>query len=240
MKHFAILLAGGNGSRMNTPGKDKLIDPINDTNSFRLCYEAFLGAKKIDNAIVVYRDNKQKESLEKEIDISHRKANHRFNPIFVKGGKERKDSVQNAIINCPANCKFIYIHDCARPMIQSKTIDQLEKIVTKTGAVVVARPLHDTIKIIEDLDIEDISLPCATKSIDRSKIWVMETPQVSRKDWLEEGIKFASNNKKFTTDEVSVLELVNKKISLFNPQYPNPKITSRADWSFVNFLLSSK
>ena len=240
MKHCAILLAGGKGSRMNSPGMDKLLDPINNTNAFRLSYEAFLSSKKINNTIIVYRDNKQKESLYKQIDIAHNAGERHFNPILVKGGKERKDSVYNALINCPSTCEFVYVHDCARPMIQAKTIDQLEKIVSKTGAVVIARPLHDTIKIIENLNAQNKSKPYITKSIDRTKIWIMETPQVARKDWLIEGLKFASEKNLLTTDEVSVLELGDKKVSLLHPEYPNPKITSQADLPYIKFLLSSK
>jgi 2-C-methyl-D-erythritol 4-phosphate cytidylyltransferase len=66
----------------------------------------------------------------------------------------------------------------------------------------------------------------------------METPQVSRKDWLEHGMKLVKKEKVLTTDEVSVLELIGKKVSLFNPNYPNPKITSSADWPYLEFLLS--
>ena len=240
MKHCAILLAGGKGSRMNAPGIDKLLDPINNTNAFRLSYEAFLGSKKIDNVLIVYRDDKQKDSLYQQIDIAHNANTRYFNPIWVRGGKERKDSVYNALINCPSTCEFVYVHDCARPMIQAKTIDQLEKIVSKTGAVVIARPLHDTIKIIENLNDQSLTKPHATKSIDRSKIWIMETPQVARKDWLIEGLKFASEKNLLTTDEVSVLELGDKKVSLLHPEYPNPKITSQADLPYIKFLLSSK
>jgi 2-C-methyl-D-erythritol 4-phosphate cytidylyltransferase len=240
MKHCAILLAGGKGSRMNAPEIDKLLDPINNTNAFRLSYEAFLGTKKIDNVLIVYRDNKQKDSLYKQIDIAHNAKARYFNPIWVKGGKERKDSVYNALINCPATCEFVYVHDCARPMIQAKTIDQLETIVSKTGAVVIARPLHDTIKVIENLNAQSLTKSHTTKSIDRSKIWIMETPQVARKDWLVAGMKFAFSKNILTTDEVSVLELVDKKVSLLNPNYPNPKITSRADLPYLKFLLSSK
>ena len=84
MKHCAILLAGGKGSRMNSPGMDKLLDPINNTNAFRLSYEAFLGSKKIDNVLIVYRDNKQKDSLYKQIDIAHNAKARYFNAEFYE------------------------------------------------------------------------------------------------------------------------------------------------------------
>ena len=238
--HYAILLAGGKGTRMNSPGTDKLLAPLHNTNAFRLSYEAFLGTKKILNAIIVYRDREQRDNLMREILTAHKYSNRQFDPIFVKGGTERKDSVSNALMNCPTNCEFVYIHDCARPMIKNETIDEMEKTVSITGAVVIARPVRDTIKEIEGFDNRDTSKPYPTQSIDRSKLWIMETPQVARKEWLVQGMKIALEKKIMITDEVSVLELIEKKVSLLNPNYPNPKITSHSDWPYLKFLLSSK
>ncbi len=238
MKHIAILLAGGKGTRMNDEGMDKLLHPIKNTNAFQLSYRAFLESSIIDNAVVVYRETEQKDLLLEQIELAHTNLNRAFKPILVRGGIERKDSVANALANCPKTCKFVYVHDCARPMIQAKTINELGTIVQETGAVVIAKPVHDTLKQIQNHNTAKPLSPCHTRSVDRSKLWIMETPQVSRKDWLEHGMKLVKKEKVLTTDEVSVLELIGKKVSLFNPNYPNPKITSSADWPYLEFLLS--
>ena len=238
MKHIAILLAGGKGTRMNNEGMDKLLHPIKNTNAFQLSYRAFLESSIIDNAVVVYRETEQKDLLLEQIELAHTNLNRAFKPILVRGGIERKDSVANALANCPKTCKFVYVHDCARPMIQAKTINELGTIVQEIGAVVIAKPVHDTLKQIQNHNTAKPLSPCHTRSVDRSKLWIMETPQVSRKDWLEHGMKLVKKGKVLTTDEVSVLELIGKKVSLFNPNYPNPKITSSADLPYLEFLLS--
>jgi 2-C-methyl-D-erythritol 4-phosphate cytidylyltransferase len=238
MKHIAILLAGGKGTRMNAAGMDKLLMPIKNINAFQLSYRAFLESSIIDNAVVVYRETQQKGLLIEQIELAHTNLNRAFEPILVRGGIERKDSVANALANCPKTCKFVYVHDCARPMIQAKTITKLGTIVQETGAVVIAKPVHDTLKETQNHNAAKPLSPCHTKSVDRSKLWIMETPQVSRKDWLDRGMKLVKKEKLLTTDEVSVLQLIGKKVSLFNPNYPNPKITSSADWSYIEFLLS--
>lgn len=238
MKHIAILLAGGKGTRMNDEWMDKLLHPIKNTNAFQLSYRAFLESSIIDNAVVVYRETEQKDLLLEQIELAQTNLNRAFKPILVRGGIERKDSVANALANCPKTCKFVYVHDCARPMIQAKTINELGTIVQETGAVVIAKPVHDTLKQIQNHNTAKPLSPCHTRSVDRSKLWIMETPQVSRKDWLEHGMKLVKKEKVLTTDEVSVLELIGKKVSLFNPNYPNPKITSSADWPYLEFLLS--
>lgn len=68
----------------------------------------------------------------------------------------------------------------------------------------------------------------------------METPQACRRDWLKEGIEITKKQNISTTDEVSVLESIGKKVSLFNLEYPNPKITSHSDWANIEFLISMR
>jgi 2-C-methyl-D-erythritol 4-phosphate cytidylyltransferase len=77
-----------------------------------------------------------------------------------------------------------------------------------------------------------------TETVDRENLWIMETPQCSNIGWLKEGIKIAKEKNILVTDEVSILELVAKPVSLVNINYPNPKITAPADLNFINFLLS--
>jgi 2-C-methyl-D-erythritol 4-phosphate cytidylyltransferase len=240
MIHLAILLAGGNGSRMNQPLKDKLLNPISGSNAFRLSYEAFLNSKRIENTIIVYRDQRQKTLLLKEIHLVHQQNSRTFAPIWIKGGLERKDSVSNALLNCPSNCEFVYVHDCARPMIQANTIDNLGKIVSKTGAVAIARPVSDTIKKVSKFNSGNNEKIYKTESIDRSSLWIMETPQVSRKDWLLEGIQLATQKKVKATDEISLLELLGKKVSFLTPPYPNPKLTAAEDIPYLKFLIQKK
>jgi 2-C-methyl-D-erythritol 4-phosphate cytidylyltransferase len=238
MKHIAILLAGGSSKRMRQPGKDKLLHPIKETNAFRLCYKAFTGSLEIENIVIVYRDEDQKALLKKEIVLVHQESQRNLKPVFTQGGKERMHSVANALANCPESCEFVYIHDCARPMITSATIDQLKNIVSKEGAAVIARPLHDTVKKILDFAPKKNTLLSLTETVDREKLWIMETPQCSNIGWLKEGIKIAKEKNILVTDEVSILELVEKPVSLVNINYPNPKITAPADLTFINFLLS--
>lgn len=238
MKNIGILLAGGKGLRMNTPGKDKLLNCIKKTTAFRLTYEAFLGAKKIHNVVVIYRDESQKSLINKEIKIAHKNSDRSFEPIFKIGGKERFDSVYNALSVCPIGTELVFVHDCARPMIKSKTIDQLEEIASTLGSAIIARPVNDTIKIITTN--KNTSEPLTTEPIDRTSLWIMQTPQVSRFDWLEEGMQFVRKKNLIPTDEVSVLESIGKKVTLLDPKYPNPKITSNSDWSYIEFLLSKK
>ena len=67
------------------------------------------------------------------------------------GGKERMDSVDMALKSCPSTTEFVYIHDCARPLIKSTTIKQLKKEIISEGAVTVARPTTDISRAFLDM-----------------------------------------------------------------------------------------
>ena len=168
--------------------------------------------------------------------MASEKVGDKVNFTWVEGGKERKDSVRNALVSCPPECEFVHVHDCARPMIRHQTIDLLAKKVALTGAVAVARPLRDTIKRIPDSSLSD-SVPQETESLDRSSLWLMETPQCSQRSWLEDGLAEAERLGTIVTDEISALELVNRKVCLIDPGYPNPKITTTEDLAYLEHLL---
>ena len=100
-----------------------------------------------------------------------------------------------------------------------------------------ARPMKDTVK-----KTLDPSLPSGTpqniESVDRSSLWLMETPQVTRKEWLEDGLRKAEQLGLIVTDELSALELINRKATFLDPKYPNPKITTSSDLAYVEYLLN--
>jgi 2-C-methyl-D-erythritol 4-phosphate cytidylyltransferase len=235
--HAAILLAGGKGQRMGPSIQDKLLYPIGSSNAFRLSCEAFLKATCIDTFIIVYRDLSQKEELKDEFAVASENIGCRTDPVMVKGGDERKDSVSNALAACDQTCRFVHVHDCARPMIRPETINQLADRVAQTGAVAIARPMKDSVKkaLVSSLGFD---APQRTESIDRSSLWLMETPQVTRKEWLDQGLRKAEQLGLIVTDEFSALELDDRKVSFLDPEYPNPKITTNSDLAYVEYLLN--
>ena len=235
--HTAILLAGGKGRRMGSSIQDKLLYPIGSSNAFRLSSEAFLKASSIDAFLIVFRDSSQKERLQDEFAIASKNVGQTADPVMVKGGLERKDSVSNALSTCDLTCEFVHVHDCARPMIRPATIDHLAEQACRTGAVAVARPMKDTVKKALEPSLPP-DTPQNTESVDRSSLWLMETPQVTRKEWLDQGLRKAEELGLIVTDELSALELINRKTTFLDPEYPNPKITTSSDLAYVEYLLN--
>ncbi len=234
--HGAILVAGGKGRRMKNKVEDKLLHPILDTNAFRLCCEAFLISKEITSLVVAYRDEEQKQALLAELEIVQQGVKSSVSPIMIRGGEERKDSVLNSLRALPDECKFVQVHDCARPMIRSASISMITEAVEKNGAVVACRPVQDTVRECESHHAASKE-PQSTKTLDRTRLWLMETPQAARKDWLIQGFQEANQKGIFITDEIAALELINKRTTFLQLDYPNPKITKVDDLNLVEYLL---
>ncbi|OUU27891.1 MAG: hypothetical protein CBC04_02340 [Verrucomicrobia bacterium TMED44] len=235
--HGSILLTAGAGSRMGPAVADKILEKIGTSNAFRMSFRAFSKVKEISSVVVVYRDDSQKKQIQREI-----KLVEDFNPnqeiILVKGGPQRSDSVRNGLLALPDPCIFAHIHDCARPMIRSETVDFMVRKVAQMYPVAVARPATNTIrKDISELNSEE-NLK-TTETLDRTKLWEMETPQSAPKSWLIQGYQKAKELNIVITDDIHALELVSKKIILFDPGYPNPKITHDQDLTYIKFLINT-
>jgi 2-C-methyl-D-erythritol 4-phosphate cytidylyltransferase len=215
---------------------DKLLHPIMGSNAFRMCCEAFVKSEAIAFLTIVYRDEDQKKALVNEYEIVRKETDCSISPIMIKGGEERKDSVLHGLQSLPDACKFVQVHDCARPMVRPSTISMITREVEAKGAVVACRPAQDTIRQIEAKETFP-NTPQSTKTLERHKLWLMETPQAARKDWLLQGFYEAAKQRISITDEIAALELISKKTAFLELGYPNPKITQIEDLDFIQYLL---
>ena len=133
----AILLAAGSGSRMAGAVTDKVLAPLGGRPVFARSAAAFIESTVADLYVVVYRDQRQMMELS---------AYAPTPSLLVAGGRERQDSVMNALAALPADIEHVFIHDCARPLIRTEQLVALHKIVRRERAVVLAHRVTDTIK----------------------------------------------------------------------------------------------
>lgn len=230
--HGVILLAAGSGKRMGNIIDDKILEPIGRSNAFRMSFHAFAKVEAIEVYVIVFRDEEQRDKLENEInEFNFSKRNKTV--LLIKGGKERSDSVQNGLNALPESCQFAHIHDCARPMIRRETIETLVSEVSQNKAVVVARPVTNTIR--RKLASDEIS---QTETLPRTELWEMETPQSAPISWLVEGYEKAKELNIEITDDMHALELLSKKMAFHEPAYANPKVTHLHDIKFISSLMN--
>jgi 2-C-methyl-D-erythritol 4-phosphate cytidylyltransferase len=216
-----ILLAAGAGRRMAGSVPDKILAPLAGRPVFAHSAAAFAASGVADFYVVVYRDRSQMTALSA------------FAPtpsVLVRGGRERQDSVAAALAALPDDIGYVFIHDCARPLIQPGQLVALHKIVRRRQAVVLAHRVTDTIKKLR----RDGRL----RTLDRSRLWAMETPQVFSRKLIERAYARVAAKKVIVTDDAAAVELLGRPVVLLENTHPNMKLTSPADLAQLEFLLA--
>ncbi|MEM1062023.1 MAG: 2-C-methyl-D-erythritol 4-phosphate cytidylyltransferase [Planctomycetota bacterium] len=148
---------------------------------------------------------------------------------LVGGGAERADSVANAVRALKSDADFIAVHDAARPLVSDGVIDAAFAGAAEVGAAAPGLPIVGTVKQVDDADR-------VTRTVDRTVLREVQTPQVARADWLREA--FATVDLPGVTDEASLLERAGRPVLVTAGARANLKVTTREDLDFVNFLLS--
>ncbi len=225
----AILLAAGSGSRMQGTVTDKVLAPLAGRPVFSHSAVAFMASGVADFYVVVYRDPRQMTEL----------AAYAPTPsALVRGGRERQDSVMNALMSLPGDIAYVFIHDCARPLVRPEQLVALHKIVRRENAVVMAHRVVDTIKEHTLLHRRRGQDDSRLRTLDRSRLWAMETPQVFSRDLIVRAYRRVVDRDRRITDDAAAVELLKHPVALLENPYPNPKITTPADLAYLEFLLS--
>jgi 2-C-methyl-D-erythritol 4-phosphate cytidylyltransferase len=200
---------------------DKLLAPLDGRPVFAHSVAAFQKSGVADYYVIVYRDATQLHEL----------MCYAPSPCYyVQGGKERQNSVAYALDALPPGIDFVFIHDCARPFVQPEQLVALLKIVRKEEAVVLAHRVTDTIKEHRGEGL--------LKSLDRSKLWAMETPQVFSYELIARAYARVMARDKKITDDASAVEALGQTVALLENPLPNPKLTTPADLDYFEFLLA--
>ena len=135
-----------------------------------------------------------------------------------------------ALAALPPDIAYVFIHDCARPLVSPEQLVALHKIVVREHAVVLAHRVTDTIKKHRG----DARL----RTLERERLWAMETPQVFSRDLLDRAYARVTKKKLRITDDAQAVETLDHPIALLENTSPNPKITTPGDLAYLEFLLA--
>ncbi len=205
---------------MNGAVPDKVLAPLAGRPVFAYSAAAFMQSAIADLYVVVYRDQRQMMELS---------AYAPTPSVLVHGGRERQDSVRNALAALPEDIEHVFIHDCARPLIRAEQLVALHKIVRREQAVVLAHRVTDTIK--------EHRADARLRTLDRSKLWAMETPQVFARALIDRAYARVADRNLHVTDDAQAVEQLGHPIALLENDRPNPKLTTPADLAYLEFLL---
>lgn len=221
-KVAVIVPAAGAGKRFG--GKmNKIFQKINDQPVFIRTLEAFTSRADVCHVQLVVSEE----------DMPYLKERYGGNMGFmgvkvVLGGASRSQSVRNALASVPDEADLICIHDAVRPCISAIWIDAVFKEAEKSGAAILAYPVHGTLKKVSAANIIDATLP-------REELWEAQTPQVFRKDVL---VKAYATGKD-ATDDAHLVEQTGHPVSIVVGDPRNVKITTPADLAFASAVINT-
>jgi 2-C-methyl-D-erythritol 2,4-cyclodiphosphate synthase/2-C-methyl-D-erythritol 4-phosphate cytidylyltransferase len=198
--------------------------------ALEMCLAAFDESGCIGRAVITFRDNAQKAEMEKIV--------ARLNPgcavVYAKGGKERQDSVLAALEVIPGDDGFVFIHDCARPLVTADDIRRLCTLAEKKGAASLAHPVTDTIKRVDPRDTDG-----TLTTVPRAELRAMETPQVFEIKTIRDAYRRVEKEGLAVTDDAAAAALLGVHPALLDPGHPNPKLTTPADVEWVSYILAN-
>lgn len=220
----ALLVAAGKGTRMG-PNIDKLFLELNECPVIAHTWRRFEQADSVDEIVLVVREGMQSAFTELA-------ARFKFHKPFrvVVGGKERQDSVWNGLAALSSDSEIVAIQDAARPCTSQSLITATIEAARQTGAAVAAQPVTDTIK--ESSDGKRIE-----RTLDRSRLWAVQTPQTFRVAIIRRALAEARRRSLVLTDDTAACELIGQPVELVLSAHPNPKVTRLEDLPFVAAVL---
>lgn len=218
MKSTAIVLAAGQGKRMNSKVQKQFL-LIKGKPVLYYSLSCFQNSREIEEIIVVTgKDsiNFCKQEIIEAYGFSKVKA-------VIAGGRERYDSVYAGLCACE-DSDYVFIHDGARPFLTEDMIRRGKEAVLASGACVIGMPSKDTIKIADEN-----GMVASTPS--RSLVWNIQTPQIFSYTAIREAYERArqQNMADITVDAMVMERFGNMKIKLVEGSYENIKITTPED-----------
>ncbi|MFZ4547855.1 MAG: 2-C-methyl-D-erythritol 4-phosphate cytidylyltransferase [Bacteroidales bacterium] len=219
MKKYAIIVAGGTGSRMkgDIPKQFLLLKgkPV-----IAYSIDAFYDYDPDLQIILVihpeYIEFWKQLCIEHEISILCK---------IIKGGESRFHSVKNGLDSIDTD-GFVAIHDAARPMIDAGFIRQMFAEASIFGSAMPGITINDTIRILEGN---------TSQQLDRTLLRAMQTPQVYRISELKQAYLQAFQT--LFTDDASVMQSAGFQLHLCDGRIENIKITHPKDIAFAELMM---
>ncbi|WP_207532179.1 2-C-methyl-D-erythritol 4-phosphate cytidylyltransferase [Desertivirga arenae] len=222
MINYAIIVAGGTGSRMKSEIPKQFL-PINGLPILMHSITAFYNSMNDVKIILVLHSSYHLywENLCKEYSfvIPH---------FIISGGKQRFDSVKNALerITEPG---LVAIHDAVRPIITKELIVRCFDTAKEKGSA---------IPVISSRDSLRVKKGNMTAAIDRDSILIVQTPQVFRSALLKAAYEQPFHSE--FTDDASVVEQLGQAVHLVEGDSRNLKITYPEDLDIASVFLNKR
>lgn len=222
----ALVAAAGSSTRMG--GINKLLQPLDGIPVLIRTLQALQAAQRVDEIIVATRECDLVEiaDLCRTYGISKCKK-------VIRGGESRAHSVMLAALEASEGTELLAVQDGARPLVTPALIDTVIHAAERCGAAAPAVAVKDTIKEADSSGI-------VVRTLERSTLRAVQTPQVFSADLLKGALQSALEQQIPITDDCSAVERLGKEVLLIEGEESNLKITTPGDLILAEAILQAR
>lgn len=219
----ALVVAAGTGERLGADIPKALVE-LGGRPMLAWTMRALASASSIDRVVVA-----APVGYEARTEAIVLEAAPLLEQTIVAGGASRSESVSNALA-LAGDAAIIAVHDAARPLVRPDLFDRCVAQIGEDGcvAVVTATPVTDTIKQAGD-DLQIVA------TLDRSRLWAAQTPQVFEAESLRSALA-AARDLSSATDEAQLVERSGGVVRIVEASSENIKITTPTDLRLAELL----
>jgi len=217
-----VIVAAGNCTRF---GRDKLIEPLAGKSVLARSLAAFEANETVSEIILVTQAERMTEIADLCFTMNLKKLKK-----IVRGGDTRMKSSLAGVLHVSKKAEIILIHDAARPLVSQEVIEGTIHGAVLYGAAAPAVAVKDTVKLTKDGII--------TKTLDRSALRAIQTPQAFNADLIKGALTSAVQNGLDCTDDCAAAEAIGARVHITEGSDENIKITTPVDIDIAAAILS--
>lgn len=224
----AIIVAAGEGKRMEGFGGKQFL-PLLGKPLLAHTLQAFQECQTVEKIIVVTAEEKIGFCLKQVVD------KYGFSKVLavIPGGLKRQDSVGHGLEALPKETSVVLVHDGARPLVSAELINRAVESLEGWDGAVLAVPLVDTIKKVE--------AGCKiSQTIDRTKLYAAQTPQVFPVDVLKKAYGRAKSEGTYGTDDSYLVERAGFRVRVVVGSPDNIKVTTPIDLLVAEAIIKKR
>lgn len=227
MGRFAVILpAAGKSTRFRDREKKPFVN-LDGRAIWLRAAELFVARADVVQTLIVI-DPGDEETFRRRYG-----ANLAFmNVQIVLGGKERFESVANALEKLSDDAEFVAVHDAVRPCLTEALVTEVFGRAAQMGAAMLGVPVADTLKQVD-------AGHRVTGTVSRKGMWLAQTPQAFRRDWLLEAYGKRQDLQGEITDDAQLVEAAGHKVHMVEGAATNIKITTKGDLALAEAILKS-
>ena len=224
----AILLAAGEGLRLQGAVTPKQFLTIQGKKLYQYSLATFVNHKKIDQIILVVNEKSLAVVQDEVKPWAKKKTIH-----VIVGGKTRQESSYQGLLYVHLHTKpdHVLIHDVARPLVSVSLIDGLILGLKNHPAITLGRHVNDSLFVVdESATLENY--------VAKQDIYLTQTPQAFQFQTILNAHEHARKLKiKTASDDASLLTVMGKKVFVMNGSRLNFKVVTQDDLSLLKALL---